>query len=102
MAPRGRRLLAPCRRRHLLAPLFAWRDAPVGRAGGAGKEEAADAQKEAADAGKDADAEAEEPDEEEEAAPSPWSIPLTLVGDLSDLDEEDSGQPADAEDHGTG
>jgi len=85
-----------------LGPLFAWRDAPAGRAGGAGKEEAADAQKEAADAGKDADAEAEEPDEEEEAAPSPWSIPLTLVGDLSDLDEEDSGQPADAEDHGTG
>jgi hypothetical protein len=95
-----------------LGPLFAWRDAAADRAGprdaaadragGAGKEEAADAQKEAGDAGKDAGAEAEEPDEEEEAAPSPWSIPLTLVGDLSDLDDEDGGQPADAEDHGTG
>ena len=94
-----------------MGPLFAWRDAAADRAdardaaadraGGAGKEDAADAKKEAADAGKDADAEAEESDEEE-AAPSPWSIPLTLVGDISDLDEEDGGQPADAEDHGTG
>jgi hypothetical protein len=35
----------------------------------------------------------EEAEEEQEAAPSPWSIPLTLVGDL-DLDEEDDWQPA--------
>jgi hypothetical protein len=111
-----------------LGPLFAWRDAEAGHAGagdaaadladaggaekeaaeagkgeaaGAGKGEAAGAGKEAADAEKEADAKAAEPDEEEEAAPSPWSIPLTLVGDLNDPDEEDGGRPADAEDGGT-
>ena len=106
-----------------LGPLFAWRDAVADRAGardaaadhagapdataddasagGAGKEAAA-AGKEAADAEKQADAKAEEPGEEEEAAPSPWSIPLTLVDDLGDLDDEDGGQSAGAaEDHGT-
>jgi hypothetical protein len=80
-----------------LGPLFAWRDAAADHASAAGRE--------AADAEKEADVKAEEADEEEEAAPSPWSIPLTLVGDLSDLGEEDDGQPAGpgtAEDHGTG
>ena len=85
-----------------LGPLFAWRDAAADHASAAeGKETAG---KETADAEKEADVKAEEADEEEEAAPSPWSIPLTLVGDLSDLGEEDDGQPAGpgaAEDHGT-
>jgi hypothetical protein len=102
-----------------LGPLFARRDAPAGHAGAAGTreepaaagketaeagEETADAGEEAGDAGKEADVKAEEADEEE-AAPSPWSIPLTLVGDVNDLDEEDDGQPAGSgavEDHGTG
>jgi hypothetical protein len=63
------------------------------------------AAKETADVEKEADVKAEEADEEEEAARSPWSIPLTLVGDVSDLDEEDDGRPAGpgaAEGHGTG
>ena len=94
-----------------LGPLFAWRDAAADHAsaaeGGkesaaaAGKEspagagkETADAGKETADAGKEGDVKAEEADEEEEVAPSPWSIPLTLVGDLSDLGEEGDDQPA--------
>jgi hypothetical protein len=80
-----------------LGPLFAKRDAAADHASAAGKE--------TADAEKEADVNAEEAGEEEEAAPSPWSIPLTLVGDLSDLGEEDDGQPAGpgaAEDHGTG
>ena len=67
--------------------------------------EPAGAGKETADVEKEADVKAEEADEEEEAAPSPWSIPLTLVGDVSDLDEEDDGQPAGpgaVEGHGTG
>jgi len=98
-----------------LGPLFAWRDAAADHASaagtgtestaGAGKESPAGTGKETADAGKEADVTAEEADEEEEAAPSPWSIPLTLVGDLSDLDEEGDGQPAGpgaAGDHGTG
>jgi hypothetical protein len=86
-----------------LGPLFAWRDAAADHAGaGEAGKEAAGAGREAADAEKEAGAKAEEPDEEEEATPSPWSIPLTLVGDLSDLDEEDGGQLAEAEDHGTG
>ena len=85
-----------------LGPLFAWRDAAADHASAARKETAG---KETADAEKEADVNAEEADEEEEAAPSPWSIPLTLVGDLSDLGEEDDGQqagPGAAEDHGTG
>jgi hypothetical protein len=80
-----------------LGPLFAWRDAAADHASAAGKE--------TADAEKETDVHADEADEEEEAAPSPWSIPLTLVGDLSDLGEEDDGQPAGpgaAEDHRTG
>jgi hypothetical protein len=101
-----------------LGPLFAWRDAAAdhasaveagkGSPAAAGKESAAGAGKETAGAGKEtagagketADAErqgdvkAEEADEEEEVAPSPWSIPLTLVGDLSDLGEEGDDQPA--------
>jgi len=106
-----------------LGPLFAWRDAAADHAGaagtgkepgtadkepaadvkepaGAGREptgagkEPADVEKEPADVEKEADVKAEEADEEEEAAPSPWSIPLTLVGDVSDLDEEDDGRPA--------
>jgi hypothetical protein len=116
-----------------LGPLFARRDAAADQAGaaGTGREAAADeepadagkepagagreaadagkepagAGKETADAGKEAGVKAEEADEEEEAAPSPWSIPLTLVGDVSDLEEEDDGQPAGsgaAEEHGTG
>jgi hypothetical protein len=117
-----------------LGPLFAWRDAAADHAGAAGtgkepgaadKEPAADvkdpaadvkepagagreptgAAKETADVEKEADVKAEEADEEEEAAPSPWSIPLTLVGDVSDLDEEDDSRPADpgaVGDHGTG
>ncbi len=89
-----------------LGPLFAWRDAAAGQesAAGAGKESAAGAGKETADAEKEADVKAEEADEEEEVAPSPWSIPLTLVGDLSDLGEEGDDQPAGpgaADDHGT-
>ena len=97
-----------------LGPLFAWRDAAADHASetgagketaDAGKDSAARVGKETADAGKEADVEAEEAEEEEEAAPSPWSIPLTLVGDLSDLDEEGDGQPAGpgaAGDHRTG
>ena len=110
-----------------LGPLFAWRDAAADHPGTAGtgrepgapdKEPAADgkepagasrepagAGKETADVEKEADVKAEEADEEEEAAPSPWSIPLTLVGDVSDLDEEDDGRPAGSgavEGHGTG
>ena len=56
---------------------------------------------EAADAEEEADAEGAEPSAEEEAAPSPWSIPLTLVRDINDPDEEDGGPPADAEDDRT-
>ena len=118
-----------------LGPLFAWRDAAADHASaaeagkepaaagkespaGAGKEpaadgkepagasrEPADAGKETADVEKEGDVKAEEADEEEEVAPSPWSIPLTLVGDLSDLDEEDDDQPAGpgaADGHETG
>jgi hypothetical protein len=86
-----------------LGPLFAWRDAAADRASAAeagqesaaaGKENAAGAGKETADAEKEDDVKAEEADEEEEVAPSPWSIPLTLVGDLSDLGEEGDEQPA--------
>ena len=41
----------------------------------------------------EADVEEGEAGEDEEAAPSPWSIPLTLVGDLSGSGEEDDRQP---------
>jgi len=34
-------------------------------------------------------------EEEEEAAPSPWSIPLTHIGDLGDFDDEDDWQAAE-------
>ncbi len=66
-------------------PAPARRDAAADRPGAAG-------------AGKEAGIEEQEPEggepEGEEAAPSPWSIPLTLVGDLKDFDEDDDGQPA--------
>jgi hypothetical protein len=47
-----------------------------------------------AEARQEADVEEEETAEEESAAPSPWSIPLTLVEDLSGFGEEDDRQPA--------
>jgi hypothetical protein len=46
-----------------------------------------------AEAQQEADVEEREAGEDGEAAPSPWSIPLTLVEDLSGLGEEDDRQP---------
>jgi hypothetical protein len=40
---------------------------------------------------------ADREEEEEEAAPSPWSIPLTYVGNLDDLEEEDDWSATGAE-----
>jgi hypothetical protein len=46
-----------------------------------------------AEAKQEADVGEGEVGEEEEAAPSPWSIPLALAGDLSEFDEAEDRQP---------
>ncbi|HEY6276190.1 MAG TPA: hypothetical protein VIX86_07640 [Streptosporangiaceae bacterium] len=61
---------------------------PGAEAPGGAQRDPVGSQRDAAAAGPEAD------EEEEEAAPSPWSIPLT-VSDLGDLDEDHDWQPGE-------